>query len=145
MPEWRCDPGWCSDSKAATRLSHVHAADCSQVAETWDMCIENTVRKLAYGALAGGLAAMVLFRTPQPRSREAPLPLVFAPSRSTAAPTASLLPSPRPLTSDVAATRTGAPSARASVLGLGAGVGVGMGYSDCKYEFDDIAKAEKES
>ena len=26
------------------------------------MCIENTVQKLAYGALAGGLAAMILFR-----------------------------------------------------------------------------------
>ena len=34
-----------------------------QVADTWDLCIENTVRKLAYGALAGGLAAMILFRT----------------------------------------------------------------------------------
>ena len=46
-----------------------------QVAETWDLCIENTVRKLAYGALAGGLAAMILFRTlaaPQPRRTLAP-------------------------------------------------------------------------
>jgi hypothetical protein len=33
-----------------------------QVAETWDSCIENTIRKLAYGTLAGGLAAMILFR-----------------------------------------------------------------------------------
>ncbi|KAL1523600.1 hypothetical protein AB1Y20_018536 [Prymnesium parvum] len=39
-----------------------------KVAETWDMCIENTIRKLAYGALTGGLAAMILFRTPAARS-----------------------------------------------------------------------------
>jgi len=68
-----------------------------KVAETWDLCIENTVRKLAYGALAGGLAAMILFRTP---------------------------------------------SARTAAAGLGAGVGIGMGYTDCKYEFDAIAKLQ---
>ena len=39
---------------------------------------------------------------------------------------------------------TGAPAARASILGLGAGVGLGMGYSDCKFQFDAIASAEKE-
>lgn len=39
------------------------------------MCIENTIRKLAYGALSGGLAAMILFRelldkmiTPRPNA-----------------------------------------------------------------------------
>ena len=67
-----------------------------KVSETWDVCIENTVRKLAYGALGGGLLAMVLFRSP---------------------------------------------AARSAVTGLGAGVGVGMGYTDCKHEFDAIAKA----
>lgn len=69
-----------------------------KVAETWDLCIENTIKKLAYGTLAGGLAAMILFRSP---------------------------------------------GARSAVAGLGAGVGVGMGYSDCKYEFDLLAKTEK--
>ena len=39
-----------------------------QVAETWDFCIENTVRKLAYGAIGGGLVAMILFRSPAARS-----------------------------------------------------------------------------
>ncbi|KOO28198.1 hypothetical protein Ctob_000828 [Chrysochromulina tobinii] len=71
-----------------------------KVAETWDKCIENTVLKLAYGTLAGGLAAMILFRSP---------------------------------------------SARSSIVGLGCGVGVGMGYTDCKVEFDTIAKIEKEA
>ena len=32
------------------------------MAETWDLCMENTVRKLAYGTIAGGLAALILFR-----------------------------------------------------------------------------------
>ena len=35
----------------------------------------------------------------------------------------------------------GSPSARSAITGLGAGVGVGMGYTDCKVEFDTIAKA----
>ena len=34
----------------------------SQVAETYDECIENTVIKLGYGILSGGLTAMILFR-----------------------------------------------------------------------------------
>ena len=69
-----------------------------KVADTWDLCIENTVRKLAYGTLAGGLAAFILFRAPWSRS---------------------------------------------AITGLGAGVGVGMGYTDCKHEFDIIAKESK--
>ena len=39
-----------------------------KVGETWDFCIENTVRKLAYGAIGGGLVAMILFRSPAARS-----------------------------------------------------------------------------
>eukprot|EP00324_Dicrateria_rotunda_P005743 CAMPEP_0206154278 /NCGR_PEP_ID=MMETSP1474-20131121/1259_1 /ASSEMBLY_ACC=CAM_ASM_001110 /TAXON_ID=97495 /ORGANISM="Imantonia sp., Strain RCC918" /LENGTH=79 /DNA_ID=CAMNT_0053552425 /DNA_START=22 /DNA_END=261 /DNA_ORIENTATION=+ len=39
-----------------------------KVAETWDTCIENTIRKLAYGTLGGGLAAMILFRAPSARA-----------------------------------------------------------------------------
>ena len=35
----------------------------------------------------------------------------------------------------------GAPWSRSAITGLGAGVGVGMGYTDCKHEFDAIAKA----
>ena len=37
----------------------------------------------------------------------------------------------------------GGPAARSAITGLGAGVGVGMGYTDCKVEFDTIAKANK--
>jgi hypothetical protein len=36
----------------------------------------------------------------------------------------------------------GTPSARTAAAGLGAGVGIGMGYTDCKYEFDAIAKLQ---
>lgn len=39
-----------------------------KVAETWDLCIENTVRKLAYGTITAGLAAVILFRSPAARS-----------------------------------------------------------------------------
>ena len=34
----------------------------AQVGDTWDQCIENTIKKLAYGAIGGGLAAVILFR-----------------------------------------------------------------------------------
>ena len=56
-------------SAAPTPSGSPHALPSSpQVAETWDLCIENTVRKLAYGTIAGGLAAMILFRSPAARS-----------------------------------------------------------------------------
>ena len=38
------------------------------MAETWDTCIENTIRKLACGTFGGALAAIVLFRSPAARS-----------------------------------------------------------------------------
>lgn len=34
----------------------------AQVADTWDKCIENTLRKVSYGTLAGALFSLVLFR-----------------------------------------------------------------------------------
>ena len=40
---------------------------------------------------------------------------------------------------------TGSTPARSAVVGLAAGVGVGMGYMECKYKFDAIAKAEKDT
>ena len=46
-------------------MRHAVGTCGSQVAETWDLCMENTVRKLAYGTLAGGLAALILFRARQ--------------------------------------------------------------------------------
>ena len=50
---------------AATHV-HMPRAVCTftflQVAETYDECIENTVIKLGYGILSGGLTAMILFR-----------------------------------------------------------------------------------
>jgi hypothetical protein len=107
-----------------------------QVAETWDACIENTVRKLAYGALAGGLAAMILFRTPPPSRPRLPSPHAPGPLPGAARPRADAR--------VLLLLRAGSPSARSSVVGLGAGVGVGMGYTDCKHEFDEIAKAEKD-
>jgi len=39
-----------------------------RVAETWDKCIENTILKFGYGALAGGFIALALFRTPTART-----------------------------------------------------------------------------
>ena len=39
----------------------------------------------------------------------------------------------------------GSPSSRSAVAGLGAGIGVGMGYTECKFDFDNIAKVEKEA
>jgi len=108
---------------------------CAQVAETWDSCIENTIRKLAYGALGGGLAAMILFRawTVGPVRCAAALhgrPLARAPLATSCALSPSLRLAPF----------TGAPAARSAVAGLGAGIGVGMGYTDCKYEFDAVDK-----
>ena len=37
---------------------------------------------------------------------------------------------------------TGAPVARSAVAGMGAGIGIGMGYTDCKHEFDQLAKEQ---
>ena len=37
---------------------------------------------------------------------------------------------------------TGAPVARSAVAGMGAGIGIGMGYTDCKHEFDQMAKEQ---
>jgi hypothetical protein len=36
----------------------------------------------------------------------------------------------------------GAPVARSAVAGLGAGIGIGMGYTECKHEFDQMAKEQ---
>jgi len=33
-----------------------------KVADTWDKCIENTLRKVSYGTLAGAVISLVLFR-----------------------------------------------------------------------------------
>jgi inner membrane organizing system protein 1 len=35
-----------------------------------------------------------------------------------------------------------APVARSAVAGLGAGIGIGMGYTECKHEFDQMAKEQ---
>eukprot|EP00320_Phaeocystis_rex_P004331 CAMPEP_0119063730 /NCGR_PEP_ID=MMETSP1178-20130426/6990_1 /TAXON_ID=33656 /ORGANISM="unid sp, Strain CCMP2000" /LENGTH=84 /DNA_ID=CAMNT_0007045109 /DNA_START=46 /DNA_END=300 /DNA_ORIENTATION=+ len=32
------------------------------------------------------------------------------------------------------------PVARSAIAGMGAGIGIGMGYTDCKHEFDQMAK-----
>ena len=113
----------------AAAASHaVFARSLLQVSETWDTCIENTIRKLAYGALGGVVLSVVLFRAPPP-----------APRAAAAAAAAALLP-PRAAASPAGVPRfaAGAPVARSAVVGLGAGVGVGMGYTDCKHEFDAI-------
>ncbi len=112
--------------RAAAASHAVFARSLLQVSETWDTCIENTIRKLAYGALGGVVLSVVLFRAPPP-----------APRTAAAAAAAALLP-PRRLTRRRARFATGAPVARSAVVGLGAGVGVGMGYTDCKHEFDAI-------
>lgn len=39
-----------------------------KVAETWDLCIENTARKLGYGILGGVFLGFALFRAPTARS-----------------------------------------------------------------------------
>ena len=116
------------------------AASRLQVAETWDLCIENTVRKLAYGALAGGLAAMILFRMLPTKKTSASPSLGRAPCLQQTV----FADAQRPLTlpPSLLPIFAGTPSARTSVLGLGAGVGVGMGYTDCKHEFDSIAKSK---
>lgn len=109
-----------------------------QVAEQWDSCIENTVRKLAYGALSGGLAAIILFRASSPRTQFPPPP----PSVQ------HLAPQRHPHREAIGRYRllararfAGSPAARSAVAGLGAGIGVGMGYTDCKYDFEVISKA----
>ena len=38
--------------------------------------------------------------------------------------------------------RAGSPAVRSSIAGLGCGIGVGMGYTECKVEFDSLAKGE---
>ena len=47
-----------AESSAPWPLAH------AQVSETYDRCVENTVLKLGYGILLGGVAAFTLFRTP---------------------------------------------------------------------------------
>lgn len=42
-----------------------------QVADTWDKCIENTLRKVSYGTLAGALVSLVLFRARRGARRHA--------------------------------------------------------------------------
>ena len=37
---------------------------------------------------------------------------------------------------------TGTPVARSAIAGMGAGIGIGMGYTDCKHEFDQMAKEQ---
>ena len=39
-----------------------------KVSETWDACIENTIKKLAWGTLTAGLFGMIMFRAPIARS-----------------------------------------------------------------------------
>ena len=60
-PELKVCASACSSSWQHGCATHASTLP-PQVTETWDFCIENTVRKLAYGTLAGGLAAMILFR-----------------------------------------------------------------------------------
>lgn len=106
---------------------HAPRTHTAQVKETWDKCAENTLLKLAYGTIAGGVAAMILFRASRPASHPARpkgrmcccccrlannacAPQLCAPSLLCA----------------------GSPAARSSIVGMGAGVGIGMGYTECK-------------
>ena len=97
---------------------------CAQVAETWDSCIENTIRKLAYGTLGGGLIAVILFR-----ARRRPRGARGSCRRRAA------------LTLCLWRLYAGGVAARSAVAGLGAGVGIGMGYTECKHEFELVDKA----
>ena len=61
----------CGSGRASTALPLSSEAQSllpirPQVSETWDSCIENTITKLAYGTIFGGLAAIPLFRAPLP-------------------------------------------------------------------------------
>ena len=113
--------------------------------------MENTVRKLAYGTIFGFGAALILFRARAvifPSHARGSCCCVRAHLLCPARPAARA----RRLTRRAARAarfdarrasvrRAGSPAARSAITGLGAGVGVGMGYTDCKVEFDTIAKA----
>ena len=49
-------------SACAGAAAEPPSAFARQVSELWDSSIENTVRKLAYGTIAGSLAGLILFR-----------------------------------------------------------------------------------
>ena len=75
--------------RCAAAASHaVFARSLLQVSETWDTCIENTIRKLAYGALGGVVLSVVLFRAPPPMPRAAAAAAATAllPPRAAASP-----------------------------------------------------------
>ena len=74
--------------RAAAASLTVFARSLLQVSETWDTCIENTIRKLAYGALGGVVLSVVLFRAPPPMPRAAAAAAATAllPPRAAASP-----------------------------------------------------------
>ena len=74
--------------RAAAASHAVFARSLLQVSETWDTCIENTIRKLAYGALGGVVLSVVLFRAPPPAPRAAAAATAAAllPPRAAASP-----------------------------------------------------------
>ena len=121
------------------------------MAELWDASIENTIRKLAYGTILGALGGLLLFRAPLCTHTRSPGRVCTAAAACCAACRArvslrSIQGAGRALAHARAEALhspwTGAPVARSAVAGMGAGIGIGMGYTDCKHEFDQMAKEQ---
>jgi hypothetical protein len=124
------------------------------VAELWDASIENTVRKLAYGTILGALGGLLMFRAPPstpPCCTHSPHRVVLRTASSACRAACRTCVSPCSMQAAgraLAQARadalhspwTGTPVARSAIAGMGAGIGIGMGYTDCKHEFDQMAK-----
>lgn len=104
-----------------------------KVAEKWDTALEKGIKRTAYGAIAGGVVAALLFRKwSDPRSAHAP----HAALRNDA-----LTFHTRSLPCTTIATAGGV-GIRSAILGLGSGIGVGITYAEAKRDFEDLAPQE---
>lgn len=126
-----------------------------KVAEKWDTAMEKGIKRTAYGAIAGGVVAALLFRT-----------YLFFLALSTS----TLLPHPSPTQTQLDRLKfcdkegenltyfsafldgwmstcagVGGVGIRSMIIGLGAGTGIGITYSEAKRDFEELAPATTEA
>ena len=87
----------------------------------WDTAIDTTLRRVVYGSLAGGVAALLLFRERWGRQRQDRVPgdMLGHSVRCQGRPAFQALPW---------AVSAGGPSVRAATVAFGAGTGFGSSY-----------------
>ena len=101
--------------------------------DKWDKAIERTIRRGMYGAVFGGVAAILLFREcycrPPSDTFESGARHACRISHFADAPDLPPTPDIQPTTS------AGSPSSRSAVLSLGLGCGLGSAYEASSKEF----------